>query len=86
MWVANYACPMTEGARKEPFDKHASSPEQVDSEENQLLVGLPYVGLVLKTLADLNTGAVPSGILAKEIDRSDCLGLARLELDRKSVV
>lgn len=80
MWVANYAGPMTEGAWKEPFDKHASSPEQVDSEENQLLVGLPYVGLVLKTLVDLNTGAVPSGILAKEIDRSDSLGLARLEL------
>lgn len=80
MWVDNYAGPMTKGAWAEPFDKHASSPEQVDSEENQLLVGLPYVGLVLKTLADLNTGAVPSGILAKEIDRSDSLGLARLEL------
>jgi len=59
------------------FTSYEASPEQLKSEEDQLIVANPYTDLVIQTLKKLNTGVT----LAAPPESSEELGLSLLRLE-----
>jgi len=59
------------------FTSYEVSPEQLKSEEDQLIVANPYTDLVIQTLEKLNTGVT----LAAPPESSEELGLSLLRLE-----